>query len=168
MNNQRSVTQGHNVLNNNTKFEFEFEDIEEVKDEDNTEDVTGYDGDGKREAMLTYIDSKSSKYNKVSVFLKGVGLKTNAVEHELHCGARTDIITHGDGHGMTELFGGNAVKDSSGKNPGKSKDPNEGRSMSENVEYETLSITRKKRRIIWLTNHAYHPHVCILIRLDGK
>ena len=113
--------QGHNVLNNNTKFEFEFEDIEEVKDEDNTEDVTGYDEDEedeKREAMLTYIDSKSSKYNKVSVFLKGVGLKTNAVKHELHRGARTDIITHGDGHGMIGLNGGNAVKDTPGKNPG--------------------------------------------------
>jgi hypothetical protein len=58
----------------------EFEDTEEVadedikgmkeegsKDEDNTEDVTGYDGDEedeKREAKLTNIDSK---YNKVNV-----------------------------------------------------------------------------------------------------
>ena len=67
MQNQRGEIQGRNVLNNNTMFEFEFEDIEEVTDEDNTEDVTGYDEDEedeKREAMLTYIDSKSSKYNK--------------------------------------------------------------------------------------------------------
>jgi hypothetical protein len=165
------VTQGHNVLNNNTKFEFEFEDIEEVTDEDNTEDVTGNDEDEedeKREAMLTYIDSKSSKYNKVNVFLKGVGLKTNAVKHELHHGARADIIVHGDGHDMAELFGGNAGKDSPGKNPVKSKDSNEGRSMPENVEYETLSITRKKRRIIWLTNHAYHPTVMYIDKVRWK
>jgi hypothetical protein len=36
---------------------------------------------------------------------------------------------------MIGFFGGNAVKDTPGKNPDKSKDPNEGRSMSENVEY---------------------------------
>jgi hypothetical protein len=67
MHNQLGETQGRNVLNNNTKFEFKFEDIEEVTDEDNTEDVTGCDWDEedeKREAMWTYIDSKSSKCNK--------------------------------------------------------------------------------------------------------
>jgi hypothetical protein len=156
MHNLLGVAQGHNTLTNNTMEggdmftkRREFEDTEEVtdedikgteeegsKDEDNTEDVTGYDRDEedeKREAMLTNIDSK---YNKVNVFLKGSGLKTNAVEHELHRGARTDIITHGDDHGMIRLFGGNAVKNTPDKSSGKSKDPNEGRSMSDNVEYK--------------------------------
>ena len=177
--NQLGVAQGHSALDNNTKEggdmiikRDKIEDTEEVKDEDikgteeegskdedNPEDVTGHDGDEedeKREAMLTNIDSK---YNKVNVFLKGVGLKTNAVEHELHRGARTDIIIHGDDHGMIRLFGGNAVKNTPDKNPGKSKVPHEVSIMSENVENKTYSTTRKKRRIIWLKNHACHPTV---------
>ena len=55
---------------------------------------------------------------------------------------------------MIRLFGGNTVKNIPDKNPGKSKVPHEGSIMSENVENKTYSITRKKRRIIWLKNHV--------------
>ena len=60
------------------------------------------------------MDGVEKKGNMMQVhveqFLKGVGYKSTAAEHDRHCGTQADIVIHGNYHGMTRLLGDNAVK----------------------------------------------------------